>query len=57
MQSRMLLSVAPARYPFPLSKTALVAVGSPHHWPPCLAALTWLIELIKVCLCVCVFVL
>ena len=33
-------------YPFPISKTALVAAGSPHTWPTLLAALTWLIELL-----------
>lgn len=31
-------------YPFPVSKTALVAAGSPHTWPTLLAALTWLME-------------
>jgi kinetochore protein NDC80 len=31
-------------YPFPVSKTALVAAGSPHTWPTLLAALTWLTE-------------
>lgn len=35
------------RYPFSISKTALVAVGSPHTWPPLLAALTWLVELLN----------
>ena len=35
------------RYPFPLSKTALVAVGSPHTWPPLLAAIMWLVELLS----------
>ena len=35
------------RYPFPISKTALVAVGSPHTWPPLLAALAWLVELLN----------
>lgn len=34
-------------YPFPISKTALVAAGSPHTWPALLAALTWLTELIQ----------
>jgi hypothetical protein len=29
-------------YPFGVSKTALVAAGSPHTWPTLLAALTWL---------------
>ena len=31
-------------YPFPVSKTALVAAGSPHTWPALLAALHWLME-------------
>jgi len=34
-------------YPFPISKTALVAAGSIHTWPALLAALTWLIELLS----------
>ena len=34
------------RYPFPISKAALYAVGSPHTWPALLAALTWLVELL-----------
>lgn len=34
-------------YPFSVSKTSLVAAGSPHTWPSLLAALTWLIEKIK----------
>lgn len=29
-------------YPFTVSKTSLVAAGSPHTWPTLLAALTWL---------------
>ena len=33
-------------YPFGVSKTALVAVGSPHTWPALLAMITWLVELI-----------
>jgi kinetochore protein NDC80 len=35
-------------YPFPISKTALVAAGSPHTWPTLLAALTWLMELLEI---------
>lgn len=35
-------------YPFPISKTALVAAGSPHTWPTLLAALTWLTELLEI---------
>lgn len=34
-------------YPFTVSKTALVAAGSPHTWPTLLAALTWLMERIQ----------
>lgn len=34
-------------YPYPLSKTALVAAGSPHTWPALLAALAWLMEHLK----------
>jgi kinetochore protein NDC80 len=34
------------KYPFQLSKTALVAVGSPHTWPALLGALVWLAELL-----------
>jgi kinetochore protein NDC80 len=35
-------------YPFGISKTGLVAVGSPHTWPALLASMTWLIELLSV---------
>ena len=31
-------------YPYPISKTALVAAGTPHTWPQLLAALTWLMH-------------
>lgn len=34
-------------YPFNISKTALVAAGSPHTWPTLLLALTWLIEVLE----------
>lgn len=34
-------------YPFPISKTALVAAGSPHTWPALLAALIWIMELLQ----------
>jgi kinetochore protein NDC80 len=34
-------------YPFPVSKTSLVAAGSPHAWPTLLAAVTWLTERIQ----------
>ncbi|CAK4082625.1 unnamed protein product [Aphanomyces euteiches] len=35
------------KYPFPISKTALAAVGSPHSWPPLLAAISWIVELLS----------
>ncbi|ETW02659.1 hypothetical protein H310_06118 [Aphanomyces invadans] len=35
------------KYPFPISKMALAAVGSPHAWPPLLAAISWLVELLS----------
>ena len=34
-------------YPFTVSKTILVAAGSPHSWSTLLAALTWLMERIE----------
>ena len=34
------------RYPFQLSKSSLLNVGSPHTWPSILAALHWLVELL-----------
>lgn len=36
------------RYPFPISKTAIVAAGTKQNWPQFLAAFTWVIELINV---------
>lgn len=35
-------------YPYTISKGALSAVGSPHTWPHLLAALSWLVDLLKV---------
>ena len=35
------------KYPFPISRSALYAVGSPHSWPSLIAALTWLVELLS----------
>ncbi|DBA03492.1 TPA: hypothetical protein N0F65_002900 [Lagenidium giganteum] len=35
------------RYPFAISKTALVAVGSPHTWPALLGTIAWIIELLS----------
>lgn len=34
-------------YPYHISKSALTSVGAPHAWPPILAALAWLVDLIK----------
>lgn len=34
------------RYPYQISKTSLVAVGTPHSWPALLATVMWLIELL-----------
>ena len=34
------------RYPFPLSRAALFAVGAPTSWPGLLAALAWLADLL-----------
>jgi SMC interacting uncharacterized protein involved in chromosome segregation len=34
-------------YPYPISKTALVAAGTPHTWPSLLAALNWLMHQIQ----------
>lgn len=33
-------------YPFPISKTGLVAVGSPHTWPALIAAIDWLVDML-----------
>lgn len=35
------------QYPFSISKTSLSAVGSMHTWPPLLASLVWLMELLE----------
>jgi kinetochore protein NDC80 len=35
-------------YPFPISKTGLVAVGSPHTWPALIAAIDWLVDLLVI---------
>ncbi|EJK68080.1 hypothetical protein THAOC_10782 [Thalassiosira oceanica] len=35
-------------YPFPISKTGLVAVGSPTHWPTLVAAIDWLVDLLVI---------
>ena len=35
-------------YPFPISKTGLVAVGSPHTWPALIAAIDWLVDVLLI---------
>lgn len=35
------------RYPFQFSPRSLASVGSPHTWPSLLAALFWLVELLR----------
>ena len=44
MEDEVAMNFKALGYPFPVSKTALVAAGSPHTWPALLAALTWLAE-------------
>ena len=39
-------------YPFPIAKSNISAVGSPHCWPSMLASLIWLIELLTYNACV-----
>jgi kinetochore protein NDC80 len=34
------------RYPFQISPKSLLSVGSPHTWPPVLAALVWIVDLL-----------
>ncbi|KAK7090203.1 kinetochore protein NDC80 homolog [Littorina saxatilis] len=34
-------------YPFQISKSSMHAVGTPHTWPYLLAALIWLVDLVK----------
>ena len=35
-------------YPFAITKSSMLTVGSPHTWPHILAALSWLRNLIEV---------
>lgn len=46
-EDEVFLSFKCLGYPFNVSKTALVAAGSPHTWPALLAALAWLVEHIQ----------
>jgi len=47
MEDEIAMNFKALGYPFPVSKTALVAAGSPHTWPSLLAALAWLMERIQ----------
>jgi kinetochore protein NDC80 len=42
MEDEVAMNFKAMGYPFGVSKTALVAAGSPHTWPTLLAALAWL---------------
>jgi SMC interacting uncharacterized protein involved in chromosome segregation len=38
-----------SRYPIPISKRNITGtIGAPHTWPPFLAALNWVVELLRV---------
>ncbi|ETO20045.1 hypothetical protein RFI_17170, partial [Reticulomyxa filosa] len=41
------LYLARVRYPFRIPKGTLASPGSPHAWPSLLAALVWLVEMLK----------
>jgi kinetochore protein NDC80 len=47
MEDEVSMNFRAMGYPFTVSKTALVAAGSPHTWPSLLAGLTWLMERIQ----------
>ncbi|XP_010875324.1 kinetochore protein NDC80 homolog [Esox lucius] len=38
-------------YPFALSKSSMYSVGAPHTWPQVLAAVIWLIDVVKIYCC------
>lgn len=46
-EDEVTLAFKTLNYPFTISKTGLVAAGSPHTWPALLAALSWLVELLQ----------
>ena len=35
-------------YPYPISKSAMFAIGNMHSWPNLLGALQWMVEVIRV---------
>jgi len=47
MEDEIAMNFKAMGYPFAVSKTALVAAGSPHTWPTLLAALTWLMKQVQ----------
>jgi kinetochore protein NDC80 len=47
IEDEIAMSFKALGYPFSVSKTSLVAAGSPHAWPSLLAALAWLTERIN----------
>ena len=44
LEDEIVVAFKAVGYPFAVSKTSLVAAGSPHAWPSLLAALTWLVD-------------
>ena len=34
-------------YPYAIQRTSLQSVGAPHAWPPILAAISWLVDLLR----------
>ena len=47
-EDEMIMSFKCCRYPFPICKTGLNSVGSPHIWPTLIAAIDWLVDLLIV---------
>lgn len=44
LEDEIVLAFRAVGYPLGVSKTSLVAAGSPHAWPSLLAALAWLVD-------------
>ena len=44
LEDEIVLQFRALGYPFTISKTSVVAAGSPHAWPGLLAALAWLVD-------------
>nr|KAG5696781.1 hypothetical protein BaRGS_012804 [Batillaria attramentaria] len=47
MEEEVLHAFKSLGYPFTISKSYMFAVGTPHSWPYLLAALIWLVDLVK----------